>query len=93
MWNEIPPAPFFNGGETPGSSYAPFSKGGWGDLGSDLLGSRLWRAAPSYRQWRALWEWLPAVAAGAAMAESAPATIIAVRRGGLPQKKLDFSGR
>jgi hypothetical protein len=27
-----PPASFFKGGETPGSSYSPFSKGGWGDL-------------------------------------------------------------
>ena len=32
MWNEIPPAPFFKGGETPGSFYSPFSKGGWGGI-------------------------------------------------------------
>ena len=30
MWNKIPPAPFAKGGAAPGSSYAPFSKGGWG---------------------------------------------------------------
>jgi hypothetical protein len=49
VWNEIPPAPFFKGGETPGSFYSSFSKGGWGDLGSDLIGSRLWCATPSCR--------------------------------------------
>ena len=38
LWNEISPAPFSKGGETPGSSYSPFAKGGWGDLGSDFLG-------------------------------------------------------
>jgi hypothetical protein len=32
LLNEIPPAPFSKGGETPASSYSPFSKGGWGIL-------------------------------------------------------------
>ena len=32
LWNEIPPAPFSKGGETP----ALFAKGGWGDYNSDF---------------------------------------------------------
>ncbi len=36
LWNEIPPAPFSKGGETPASSYSPFAKGGWGDFNSDF---------------------------------------------------------